>query len=253
MKRITCLLSMVLLTTCLSAGELPGFGGLVFKSSKAEAEKFIQEKGGTITKNIVTKIYLEKYNQEVRLYNEDYELNKNKKQYKNKKPRSEHIITAYEEKESKLEGQITYAGYEWNYLMKFYDDQFYSVELTIDEEKIVNIKAMTADLDNKISLINSKYDLTVIKDAVFWENPSVKNKNPKNLIQKINYESKDDGCSYFEAEIYQRREVIGPLDMVTQYIKMKFNNYFPEVDEALGITASKMKEVQKAIDEYSEL
>lgn len=249
MKKLFFLVSILLITSSLFAGELPGFSGLAFKSTKAEAEKYILEKNGTISKNTSTKLYWEDFNKKVREYNEDYELNKNKRSYKDKKPRTEHTITSYEEKETKLEGVISYAGYSWNYEMKFYDDKLYFVELNIEKGNNFNLKKIANDLDSKIKQINSKYNLTVLIDGVFTDDQSVRDLSPKMYRLTVDYKSKDDKCSYFEARLLQENMVLFASENVT----MKFYSYFAEVDEALGITAKKVEEVKKALQEYSDL
>lgn len=237
-------LIVLFFTSYLFAGELTGFGGLAFRSSKLEAEKFIQEKNGTITKNIDSKTKWEEYNQEVRAYNEDYELNKTKKKYKDKKPKIEHSITAYEEKESILEGTINYAGYTWNFIMKFYDDEFYKVDLEMRIDNKSVFKTYVSDLNSKIKQINTKYGLTVDKDADITKQEITS----KMYRVSINYKSFDDKYSFFEAQFKQENTIY-----FYEIYTMKFYSYFKEVDEALGITDKKIEEFKKALQEYSEL
>lgn len=104
-------------------------------------------------------------------------------------------------------------------------------------------------MDSKIKQINSKYNLTVLIDGVFTDDQSVRDLSPKMYRLTVDYKSKDDKCSYFEARLLQENMVLFASENVT----MKFYSYFAEVDEALGITAKKVEEVKKALQEYSDL
>lgn len=262
MKKIGIILFEIIICTFLWAGELTGFSGLKFKSSRKSAEEFIINRNGTISESYDKKTYyaeqnerIKKENEEKLKFNEDLEknkkLSKSKKEKLRKKTSSLYRLSDFESRSSLIKGKIKYLNLEWNFTMLFYDDMLYKVQLLIDkDDKSYRFSNCVDVLTKKLPEISVKYGLKTVRDEV-----------QLNIKQDIFgysypirawYEAKDDKysslISYIGKSLYFGNSEKGNEDII-----LTFESYFSEVDKALGITEEKEKELKKAIQEYSEL